>query len=77
MEKDIRSINLNIGKLSYRLDKCDLIGMMKDISRIVDNSRAMKDDNIISSNEYLGIIDRIDNVVGDANINCKCTHKSR
>lgn len=66
------TIELTFGKISADVKQCDLIGMAKSMVRITDNARALKDQDAITSNQYLDIIDRIDNIIADVMTRCKC-----
>lgn len=66
------SIELTFGKINVDIKKCNLVGMARSLVRITDNSRALKDQNGITSGEYLDIINRIDNMITDASKNCRC-----
>jgi len=65
-------IGLIFGKISADAKDCNLTGMANGMVRITDNARALKEQNAITSNEYLDIIDRIDGIITDTSRSCKC-----
>jgi len=66
------TIELIFGKIDADVKQCILFGMAKGMIRITDNARALKEQNAITSNEYLDIINRMDNIITDVSRNCKC-----
>ena len=66
------TIELIFGKTNADAKQCILFGMAKGMIRITDNARALKEQNAITSNEYLDIINRMDNIITDVSRNCKC-----
>lgn len=66
------TIELIFGKINADAKQCILFGMAKGMIRITDNTRALKEQNAITSNEYLDIINRMDNIITDVSRNCKC-----
>ncbi len=59
-------------KVNADVKQCILFGMARGMVRITDHARALKEQNAISSNEYLSIIDRVDNIIEDVSNKCKC-----
>jgi hypothetical protein len=59
-------------KVNADASQCILFGMANGMVRITDNARMLKEQNIITSNEYLDIIDKIDNIITDVSRKCKC-----
>jgi hypothetical protein len=49
------TIELLFGKTNADAKQCILFGMAKGMIRITDNTRALKEHNAITSNEYLDI----------------------
>jgi hypothetical protein len=68
------SIELTFVKINADAKQCILFGMAKGMIRITDNARALKEQNAITSNEYLDIINRMDNIITDVSRNCKCNN---
>ncbi len=66
------TIELIFGKTSADAKQCILFGMAKGMIRITDNARALKEHDAITSNEYLDIINRMDDIITDVSRNCKC-----
>jgi hypothetical protein len=73
----------NISKTKDRIDNlfvkvnadakmCILFGMADGMVRIADNARVLKEQNAITSNVHLEIIDKIDNIIADVSKKCKC-----
>jgi hypothetical protein len=46
--------------------------MANGIVRLTDNARTLRDRDAMTSNEYLDVIDRIDNIIIDTSKRCKC-----
>lgn len=65
-------IELMFGKIKTDVERCSLTGMADGMVRITDNGRALKEQNAITSNEYLDIINRIDDIITDVSRKCKC-----
>lgn len=66
------TIELIFGKISADAKQCNLIGMASGMVRITDNARALKEQDAITSNQYLDVINRIDNMITNVSRNCKC-----
>ena len=66
------TIELIFGKTNADAKRCILFGMAKGMIRITDSARALKEQNAITSNEYLDIINRMDDMITDVSRNCKC-----
>lgn len=66
------SIEITFVKINADAKQCILFGMAKGMIRITDNARALKEQNAITSNEYLDIINRMDDIIEDVSKNCKC-----
>ena len=66
------SIELTFGKINSDIKQCNLAGMARSMIRITDNTRTLKDQNAITSNQYLDIINRMDGMITEVSINCKC-----
>ncbi len=66
------TIEIIFGKINADAKQCILFGMAKGMIRITDNARALKEHNGITSNEYLDIINRMDNIITEVSRNCKC-----
>lgn len=60
------------GKITADAEQCNLVGMANGMVRLTDNARALKEQNAMTSNEYLDIIDRIDNIIVISSKGCKC-----
>lgn len=75
-EQNIRKtkdrIELIFGKISADVGQCNLFGMANGMVRITDNARVLKEQDAITSNEYLDIINKIDNIITDTSRKCKC-----
>lgn len=59
-------------KINADAAQCILFGMASGMVRITDNARMLKEQNAITSNEYLDIIDKIDNIIIEVSGKCKC-----
>lgn len=59
-------------KINADATQCILFGMASGMVRITDNARMLKERNVITSNEYLDIIDKMDNIITDTSGKCKC-----
>lgn len=59
-------------KINADAKQCILFGMANGMVRIIDNARVLKEQNAITSNEHLDIIDKIDNIITDVSRRCKC-----
>ena len=70
--KSKERIGLRFDTIKQNLRICDLSSMTHNAIRIADNARALKEQNKISSNDYLDIIDKLDNIVSNSIRDCKC-----
>lgn len=65
-------IKLIFDKIRADAEQCNLFGMANGMTRIADSARALKEQDAITSNEHLDIIDKIDNIITDTSKRCKC-----
>lgn len=65
-------IELIFGKISADVEQCNLFGMANGMVRLTDNARFLKDQDAMTSNEYLDIINRIDDIIMETSRKCKC-----
>jgi hypothetical protein len=72
ISKTKNTIELMFGMINHNIIQCDLVGMANGMVRITDNARALKEQDAITSNEYMDIINRIDKIITDASSKCKC-----
>lgn len=72
ISKTKNTIELIFGKINADAKQCNLVGMANGMVRITDNARALKEQSAITSNDYLDIINRIDDIITDTSRNCKC-----
>ncbi len=72
ISKTKSDIEILFVKVNADAKQCILFGMAKGMVRITDHARALKEQNSISSNEYLDIIGRVDNIIDDVSNKCKC-----
>jgi len=70
--KSKERIGLRFDTIKENLRMCDLSSMAHNAIRITDNARALKEQNKISSNDYLDIINKLDNIVSNSIRDCKC-----
>ena len=68
--KNLISSTFDIMKENLKV--CDLSGMTHNSIRITDMARALKEQNKISSNDYLDIINKLDDIVSNSTRDCKC-----
>lgn len=66
------TIELIFGKINADAKQCILFGMARGMIKITDNARALKEQNAITSNEYLDITNRMDDIITNVSRNCKC-----
>lgn len=69
------SIELRFGKISAEVKQCELSGIIRDVSRIVDNGRALRDEAKISPTDYLAMITRIDEIATSVSRDCSCKRR--
>ena len=70
MTKNLIGSTFDIMKENLKV--CDLSGMTHNSIRITDRARALKEQNKISSNDYLDIINKLDDIVSNSTRDCKC-----
>ena len=72
ISKSKDTIALIFDTISVYTEQCDLAGISRNMIRIADHARALKDQYAITSNEHLDIIDRMDNIITEVSKNCTC-----
>ncbi len=72
ISKSKDTINFIFTTISVHTGQCDLTGMSRNMIRIADHARALKEQDAITSNEHLDIINKMDNIITEVSRNCKC-----
>lgn len=69
---ELGKIESRFGKISMKLDECNLTEIAKGSVLIIDHARALKENDLISPTDYIKIIDKVSTYINDADKKCIC-----